>query len=481
MRIRSSLPLLCLTWVLAPMGTLAAQDTPFRWSVIDEVHGSLALPTAASGNRGGWTSVPEGGFLYRAVPTFSGDTTVEVLFRAPSSGHPTMPERVLVQFPADFLERPFAERAMVLAFHSFGVSEKDIFLNTELPMLCRDRGWMLIAPYGLTDTSFANEQAQTSLETVLRAIYAEIPFNYRRIYSVGFSMGGLGALSFAARHRDPRGVRVAGVVFHTGPLDLAAMYENSSVSTKLLLANPEHFGASPRDDPFSYERVSPVRWDAAGNVDPGHAPVVHLENLPVFLHTNLADPSPNLVNGVLELQTFLLGRGAEVYSHVVFDPDGGHNWMTLPMSEALDTVSQNELGGPATRLEIFADRPVPYGAAEVRALPWDTHAHFVLDLEPGGPEAQNGFALEDTTDLVEVAVDTELAGLDPGADLAFRWSSADGTGDSVVLTDYTNAPRGVELDGAPAPSGSWAWSAVREELSLQLPADGLAHRVVVLH
>lgn len=479
MRIRSLL-LPALSWALVPLGTLGAQDGPFRWSMTDEAHGSLSLPTADSGNRGGWTSVPEGGFLYRGVPTFSGDPTVEVLFRAPASGHPTMPERVLVQFPKDFTERPFAERAMVLAFHSFGVSEKDIFLNTELPMLCRARGWMLIAPYGLTDTSFANVQAQTSLETVLRAIYAEIPFNYRRIYSVGFSMGGLGALSFAARHRDPRGVRVAGVVFHTGPLDLAAMYENSSVSTKLLLADAAHFGASPADDPFSYERVSPVRWNALGTVDPAHVPVVHLEGLPVFLHTNLADPSPNLVSGVLELQAFLLGRGAEVYSHVVFDPDGGHNWMTLPMSEALDTVGQSVLGGPARRLEIFADRPVPYGAAEVRALPWDTHAHLVLDLDPDGPEAQNGFTLEDTRDLVEVAVDTNLAGLDPRADLRFRWSSADGTGDSVVLTGYATAPRSVELDGVAAPAAFWSWSAVAEELTFQLPGDGLEHRVTVL-
>jgi hypothetical protein len=208
---------------------------------------------------------------------------------------------------------------------------------------------------------------------------------------------------------------------------------------------------------------------------------VHLEGLPIFLHTNLADPNPNLVNGALELQTFLLGRGAEVYSHVVFDPDGGHNWMTLPMSEALDTVSQSVLGGPPQRLEVFADRPASYGAAEVRELPWDTHAHFVLDLDPGGAEAVNGFALEDTRDLVEVAVDTDLAGLDPRADLVFRWSSEDGTGDSVVLTDYASAPRGVELDGVPAPAGSWSWSAVREELSIQLPADGLSHRVTVLH
>ncbi len=480
MRIRPSLPLLSLAWALVPVGTLAAQDTPFRWSVQDEAHGSLALPSGHTGNRGGWTSVPDSGFLYRWVPTFSGDPTVEVLFRAPASGHPSLPERVLVQFPADFTERPFAERALVLAFHSFGVSEKDIFVNTELPVLCRKRGWMLVAPYGLTDTSFANVQTQASLETVLRAIYAEIPFNYRRIYSVGFSMGGLGALSFAARHRDPRGVRVAGVIFHTGPLDVAALYEDSVLSVKLLLADPAHFGATPSADPFAYERVSPVRWDAAGNVDPGHAPVVHLEGLPVFLHTNLADPSADLVQGVLELQTFLIGRGAEVYSHVVFDPDGGHNWLTQPMSEALDTVGQSVLGAPAPRLEIFADRPVPYGAAEVRALPWDTHAHLVLDLAADGPQAENGFALEDTRDLEEVAVNTKLAGLDPRAVLRFRWSSADGTGDRVVLTDYVSPPRGVELDGVPAPVGSWSWSAVHEELSVQLPADGLTHHVTVL-
>ena len=47
---------------------------------------------------------------------------------------------------------------------------------------------MLIAPYGLTDTSFANGQSQFSLQAVSHILYSLIPFNYQRVYGVGFSM-----------------------------------------------------------------------------------------------------------------------------------------------------------------------------------------------------------------------------------------------------------------------------------------------------
>ena len=117
----------------------------------------IGLP--AEPTLGAWQAGPSN-TLYRSIPSFTGDPSYEVLLLPPSSGHPTQAERFLLQFPADLLERPMQERAMVVGLHGFQQSEKSIFLNTELPWECASRGWILLAPYGMTDTHFGNVGSQ---------------------------------------------------------------------------------------------------------------------------------------------------------------------------------------------------------------------------------------------------------------------------------------------------------------------------------
>jgi len=170
-RPRRSVPALlaCLATAALPAAARAApqEQAPrvaFTWAQEPQDLGHVEPPAGASG---GWYSGPPG-TSYRPVPGFGADPTFEVVVRAPHSGHPVLAERFLLQFPADFLTRPFQERALVIGCHSYGVSEKEIFLSTDLPYECAQRGWMLLAPYGLKDTSFANVQSQVSLRAVVR-------------------------------------------------------------------------------------------------------------------------------------------------------------------------------------------------------------------------------------------------------------------------------------------------------------------------
>lgn len=443
----------------APSGT-------FSWAQSASDLGAVAVPSTSAGSA--WFQGPLG-TRYRSVPSYTGDPTFEVIVRAPQSGHPTLAERLLIQFPANFYNQPWSQRALVVGFHSFGVSEKDIFLNSSLAWRCSERGWLLVAPYGLTDTNYANPGSQASLEALGHILYSLIPFNYRRVYGVGFSMGGLSALSYAARHLDPWQLQFAGVAVHTAPLDLRREVVVKPYIAQLLLSTWDHYGADFATAPFEYERVSPVRFDVNGQVDPSAAPVVNLEHRPIFLHANLADPDPLLVSGMAELKAFLTSRGALVQESLVHDPAAGHSWTTMPISQALDYLAPHKLSavGPP-RVEVFADRPGRWPHVEVLAQSPDAFARYTLELSPAAAATSNSVALTATHELDQVLLTLPHLGLDPSQPLEVHHASADGTPDTLVLAPYATAPSAVLLNGQPT---TFTHSAHLEELSIPAPAS----------
>ncbi|MCB9916287.1 MAG: hypothetical protein H6828_14250 [Planctomycetes bacterium] len=456
-------------------GDEGRRQSTFSWAQTSQDLGTVAVP--ATGGTSPWYQGPLG-TRYRSVPSYTGDPTFEVVIRAPQSGSPTLAERLLIQIPAGFYAQPWSNRAAVFGFHSFGVSEKDVFLNSSLAWECSARQWLLVAPYGLTDTNYACPQTQDSLEAMGHVLYSLIPFNYRRVYAVGFSMGGLSALSYATRHLDPWQLQFAGVVVHTAPLDMRREVQVKPFIASILLANAAHFGATYATAPFEYERVSPVRFLTSGLVDDQAAPVVNLEGRPIFLHANLADPDPLLVSGMTELGSFLSARGAWVYPSLVHDPAAGHAWSTLPMAQALDFVAQSWLPavGPP-KVEVFADRPGRWPHAEVLAQPPDTFARYTLELSPVAASTPNSVALTATRELDQVLLDLGRLNLSKLAPLEVRHQSADGSPDTLILAGYAGPPSAVTVDGG-APV-SVQWQDVYQELWIQPTSDGHACTLVV--
>jgi len=476
-------PLAGLSFLAFPASALCAPaqsagEEPqqlFRWAIAAEDLGSVRLPAATSGL---WQNGPSG-ILYRSVPSFSGDPTFEVLIRAPFSGSALYPERILVQIPPDFAQKPFHERAVVVGFHKYSVSEKDIFLNTTLPYEAARRGWMLIAPYGLTDTNFGNPSSQASFAAVAHIVYSLMPFNYRRVYGVGFSMGGLSVLSFAMRHLDPQQLQFAGVVVHTPTLDMLGAYDSSPPLIQWLLEDAQHFGGTPAQVGFEYERISPVRFFPNGLVDPDKAPVINFEHRPIYLHANLADPNTKLVSGMISLRNFLQQRGATVVEDLVFEPTLGHDWVTLDMGPALDYVSAFELEAlPPPTIEIFADNPGRWLHSEVVTIAPDSFGRFRLELAPLVTGVLNSFALEETRNLDEIRLEFVQLGLDPNSPLRFVHSSADGTSDTLRIAGFSGPPAAISVEG-----GAPAWSnyhAPTGELWIRPTTDGHAVQVQIV-
>jgi len=462
--------------VAAPAGR--AEEEPqlaFSWAVTKAELGVVSLPVQPG--IGGWQPGLSN-TLYRPIPSFTGDPTYEVLVLPPTSGHQSQPERFLLQFPSDLLDRPLAERALVVGLHGFQQSEKSIFLNTELPWECASRGWILVAPYGMTDTHFGNVRSQEALEACVRVVYRAMPFNHRRVYAVGFSMGGLAALSFGMRHLDVHGLRFAGVAVHTAPLDLMRSWNNASPPLRELLANELHFGVTPDEDAFEWERVSPVRFLESGVVDPTHAPVDNLLHIPVLLHANLADPLPQLVEGIQELKNHLLLRGAIVEESLVFEPTAGHSWGTMDFVATLDFLGEQGLGPIPDDSTLSCDRAGGWLGSELRAMQAGAHARYRLERGPASVGHTNAFALTDTRGVDELAIDVAAFGLDASAPLSFLHASADETHDAIVLTGYASEPGSVSVDGI-APR-SVVFDEESHELRIVPTATGRAVRVDVI-
>ncbi len=445
----------------------------FSWAQSNRDLGSVALPAAGTG---GW-HIGSFALRYRRVPSFTSDPTLEVIVAAPESGHPTLPERFMIQYPRDWARRPLQSKAVVVGFHSFSVSEKQIFLNTDLPFECQRRGWMLIAPYGLKDENFANVGSQNSLRSILFLVHTLLGFNHERIYGVGFSMGGLNAVSYAMRHQDPGEPRFAAVVNHTGTVDMVREYDAADAFRQLRLRNPYHFGVAPSVDPFPYERVSPALVLPSGMIDEKNTPISNALHIPFYFHANLADPNVELLANTLELKKYLTSHGATVYENLVVDPLAGHSWSTLPMAKALDAVSQHTLPGNPPVLKVSADRLGRWIYADVLAKPADVHSRFEVEVSPYRLARLNSFAIRNTENLDVVRLRLRAMGLDPQSELIFECSSADGTDDTLILKGFVNPPQALRV--VQAASSSWTHDAANREIRIRIGYNAGPAKVLI--
>lgn len=432
------------------------------------------LQAAASG---AYWITPEGA-LWRVLPSVSGDPLLEVLLPPGISGHPTLAERFKLQFPLNIGKIPVQRRAMVLGFHHFGVSEQALFNpNTKLPMICQQRGWLLLAPFGLIDTNFANEPSQRALEAVLEFVDRYFDWNTERIYAVGFSMGGLNALSFALRHQDPGSYRLAGLVSHVGTVDPIYAYNTGPASLQILMQNPLVFGGTPTSVPFNYERVTAGRINTGNAIDVSLAPSANLLDTRVYLSINQNDPETGLKLQNDALANYLSSQGLDLLVNKYNGPVL-HSWSTLDDVAACNWLETGVAPGAAPihgpPLEIFADRPARYRFTEVRALTPSCVARYNVVL---GGAGGNSFGLLGTRNLLELAIDVTQLGLQIGQTLTFITWSTDSTAPTFVIEKVAQRPTSIQVNGlAPA---AWSYDAPKKELSIR-PTDTGAFATVVV-
>jgi len=449
--------------------SLVRQAVPFTWDSKSQL-GPVTVPIPGSY---GWTVLKAENVEIRTVPSLSGDPTFEAIVLPPASGHPTRTERFTIQVPLHAEKIP-GSGALVIGFHSYSVSEKSVFNNTDLPAICAQKGWTLLAPYGLLDTHFGNVASQKSLDAVIALVDEFLNFDLNRIYTVGFSMGGGAAMSYAMRRRSEDTYRVAGVVNHTGTMDLLNEYSVGSASFKAMLSNPLHFGNPPftKNFAFPYERVSPGIV-VGGALDLQRTPARNLNNLAIYTYVNPGDPQTGLVQDNIKVAGQMLADGVNI-NYVSSFNGTKHHWDTMDMYSAMDWISRFRLPKDPKSALVYADRKGEYHYVDVRDSQRLRTATFGLGAQVSG----NTFTLSDTRYLDKIALDLDRAGLSTSIRLNLVWSTPDAGSDIVVLKGYPVPPTSVEFDGIL--SATWTHDPVTEELSITTPTGPTGSDIVIL-
>lgn len=431
-----------------------------------------AIRFSQANPKGGWFLLMPGvkGRWVHDFGPWSGHPTIELIIEAGLSGHPTLDERMLVQFPPNLWQIPLSQRAIVVAFHPYGLSYVSPFNGSLLPAICEQRDWILLAPLGLTQTNFATVQSQETLDITMGIIAKFLPYNRQMVYTVGFSMGGMNAVSYAMRKQDPKGLRVAGVINHTGTMDAILDYETGAQALKDILENDDHFGGSPTEQPFAWERVNPAKLDASNIVDAQRAPVTNLVDVPFYLHVNKDDPQTDLVDMTYALYDHLLSLGVDV---VLSEVSAGatHHWNTMDMTAAINHIAGAVAPGVAPEngpvLELFADREAGYRLTEVLAIEPETVARYKIVVQT---PIVNAFAVQGIDGVRELAVDLGPLLADPSELLTITTWNVDSKPTTLVLEGYTAAPATILVNGVPPIASSFDPAA--GTLSVQPTSDG---------
>jgi hypothetical protein len=229
------------------------------------------------------------------------------------------------------------------------------------------------------------------------------------------------------------------------------------------------FGGPPQTHAFHYVRSSIVDLDPLTNVvAPGTDLARNLSHVPLLAWYAAGDPLQYLVQQTDELHKHVRDQNAQ--NTLVIAAGNQHSWNTLDETAVCDWLSQFTLQLPR-QASTLADEDGVWFHFQVTQAAAGELTPFTWSIDT----AANRLVLSATRNLQRLSVDCSRAGLSTTLPLTLQLSTADGTGDVVVVEDVAHAPAAVTRDGASAPS---TYDPVTRTLTLA-ETDGATHTWVV--
>ena len=375
--------------------------------------------------------------------------------------------------PEHFLIAPApagALRPLLVGFHKFGVSHYDVLYHTSFFQEGIQRGWHVIAPWGGHSAHFSNIVSQLNTEAVLNWVIANFGVDKTRVYGVGFSMGGGAALNYAARHVDPDGVMFAGIVNHTGTVDLLDAYANEP-GAQQIFDNLFGNGNPGSADNWLMRRSSLITLD----------PVTQQVDTATDLARNLSSVSTRTVYASQDPKAYLRTQNSALHARLVslfgatsqhglyVFPGNTHDWATLNAKSSCDWLRTRRLKIPDWGYAL-ADQQDVYFYFDIEQDQGNAFTPFRWNLDP----PTNAVAITNTATLMRVSVNYEAAGLSTLTPLTVVLSTSDGIPDTVRFRNWDHLPSNVLRDGVA--TTSWAYETGSGALSL-IEYDGAAQHV----
>jgi pimeloyl-ACP methyl ester carboxylesterase len=382
-------------------------------------------------------------------------------------------EPFLMQTPVP-LPSAGAPRPLLIVFHKFGSSHKDVLQNTTFLREAAQRGWFLLCPLGASKKHFESMESQTNTEAVIDWFLPKFHVDTNRIYGVGFSMGGGSVTNFAARHLDPAHGMFAAIIDHSGGVALNNTYYNDPPA-RYIFDFWYGDGTAGSADPWKMTRSSVIDFDPVTLVVDRKTDLArNLLHIPLQIWRASSDPIPYVPTqcDVLDAHLQFLGLAPGLtYSYTVV-PYTGHSWSMLDQAAACTWLSQFTLTMP-TSAKTLADHDGVYFQFSVEQDAPGAFTPFTWSVLT----ATNELQLSDTANLKRITVDPVSIGLSTAQGLQFHLATYDGLADEIKLRNYPGFPSAVTRDTLA--TGNWTYDPATQELVL-LETDGGAHDWLVV-
>ncbi len=365
---------------------------------------------------------------------------------------------------------------LLVAFHKYGVSQKDIPINTTFIQEAIARNWYLIAPLGAAQIHFSSVESQINTEAAIEWLFANFAIDRTHIYGVGFSMGGGAVLNYAARHLDPAHAMMAAVIDHSGSVALKDVYVNDPGVQMPPYPLDYWFGnGQPNSaDPWKMARSSVINFD---NITLAVEPDADLSRNLLHIAMRIVRASNDPVaylsreSDVLDQHMKALGDvGGNHYGYYIL-PGTQHTWSLLNAHAACDWLATQTLVIP-TNGNTLADHDGVYFRFTVEQDAAGVFTPFLWNFD----SVANQLSLLSTKNLKRVTFDPIAAGLATNSALRLSLSTADGHADEVRVSNWPAIPSAVQRDGVA--STSWSYSSSTKTLTIS-EFDGGAHLWIV--
>jgi pimeloyl-ACP methyl ester carboxylesterase len=240
---------------------------------------------------------------------------------------------------------------LLVAWHGFGASAASVSAQTTLDEWCDNYGWAYLSVTGLDDALFGTTLSQQNAAAAIDWMLDTYSIDPDRVYMVGFSLGAGIVGNFAARHRDPDGIMIAGLGLVSGSFDWVSTWNNNP-GVRAWLENDWNFGSPPNQNLYAYQRAGDLAFDASitqpslATHQPVWAMATNLHDIPTYLTWDENDTLTHLPPQSETFEALLRSMGTLVLPRRVtgtVNPGTGqaapHSWAVLDEAELFEFLA----------------------------------------------------------------------------------------------------------------------------------------------
>ncbi len=350
---------------------------------------------------------------------------------------------------------------MVVAYHGYGGSAASVAAQSTLDEEANNRDWMYLSVTGLDDQLFGAAISQQNTYAAIEYMLNNFNVDPDRLYLVGFSAGAGISVNFAARHRDPAGVMIAGLGLVSASGDWTMEYTIGDANLQAWMENPYNFDGPPGTKQFGYQAASAI-FNSTGSYPPlwlaspdsSKSMVTNLASVPTYITYDSQDTLSQVPVICDQLESELNTLGASVQKTIVTGTvlpgppsvPAPHSWAVLDEVDLFDFFDGLSVDRTPDEFEAQQDLGGPVSWASTTQLRDDQFVY--IDGEVVVPAKL--ITVSSLTNATTLEIDAAEAGLTGAMPYRIQVTNSSLGSTRVVLKGFPNTPSRLVVPGTSA-------------------------------